>query len=122
MPTDTDTPTTDTDIGEDAVIDTAHDVAIDPHTDTDVAAEFRGSPDELCKGPTANPADLEIDENVRKTFRLEDHPDVTDSIREPLPPGADQIAYVDIDDTIRRTYGYAEQGAGIGYSKSRATR
>jgi hypothetical protein len=25
----------------------------------------------------------------------------------PLLPGADQIAYVDIDDTIRRTYGYA---------------
>lgn len=35
----------------------------------------------------------------------------------PLLPGADQIAYVDIDDTIRRTYGYAKQGAGIGYSK-----
>ncbi|MFE7246149.1 hypothetical protein ACFU9C_50890, partial [Streptomyces sp. NPDC057580] len=26
-------------------------------------------------------------------------------------------AYVDIDDTIRRTYGYAKQGAGYGYSK-----
>ncbi|MEV2226950.1 transposase, partial [Nocardia vinacea] len=35
----------------------------------------------------------------------------------PLLPGADQIAYVDIDDTIRRTYGYGKQGAGIGYSK-----
>jgi hypothetical protein len=35
----------------------------------------------------------------------------------PLLPGADQVAYVDIDDTIRRTYGYAEQGAGSGYSK-----
>jgi hypothetical protein len=35
----------------------------------------------------------------------------------PLLPGADAIAYVDIDDTIRRTYGYAKQGAGIGYSK-----
>lgn len=35
----------------------------------------------------------------------------------PLLPGADQLAYVDIDDTIRRTYGYAKQGVGIGYSK-----
>ncbi|WP_153416156.1 IS1380 family transposase [Nocardia macrotermitis] len=35
----------------------------------------------------------------------------------PLLPGADAAAYVDIDDTIRRTYGYAKQGAGIGYSK-----
>lgn len=35
----------------------------------------------------------------------------------PLLPGADAIAYVDVDDTIRRTYGYAKQGAGIGYSK-----
>ena len=26
------------------------------------------------------------------------------------------ITYVDIDDTIRRTYGYAKQGAGYGYS------
>jgi hypothetical protein len=35
----------------------------------------------------------------------------------PLLPGCGQIAYVDVDDTIRRTYGYAKQGAGIGYSK-----
>jgi hypothetical protein len=35
----------------------------------------------------------------------------------PLLPGAGQVAYVDIDDTIRRTYGYAKQGAGYGYSK-----
>ncbi|MFF3054955.1 hypothetical protein [Streptomyces sp. NPDC057909] len=35
----------------------------------------------------------------------------------PLLPGADQVAYGDIDDTIRRTYGYAKQGAGYGYSK-----
>lgn len=35
----------------------------------------------------------------------------------PLLPGADGVAYVDIDDTIRRTYGYAKHGAGIGYSK-----
>src|SRR3954463_10073306 len=34
----------------------------------------------------------------------------------PLLPGADQVAYVDIDDTIRATHGYAKQGAGFGYS------
>ena len=34
----------------------------------------------------------------------------------PILPGADQIAYVDMDDTIRRTYGYRKDGAGFGYS------
>jgi len=34
----------------------------------------------------------------------------------PLLPGADQVAYLDIDDTIKATYGYAKQGAGYGYS------
>lgn len=34
----------------------------------------------------------------------------------PLLPGADQLAYVDVDDTVRRTYGYAKQGAGRGYT------
>jgi hypothetical protein len=34
----------------------------------------------------------------------------------PLLPGADQIAYVDVDDTIRATHGYAKQGAGYGYT------
>ena len=34
----------------------------------------------------------------------------------PLLAGADQTAYVDIDDTIRATHGYAKQGAGYGYS------
>jgi len=32
-----------------------------------------------------------------------------------LDPAA-AVTYVDIDDTIRRTYGYAKQGAGYGYS------
>jgi hypothetical protein len=36
--------------------------------------------------------------------------------RAPLLPGADQVAYLDIDDTIKATYGYAKQGAGYGYS------
>jgi hypothetical protein len=30
--------------------------------------------------------------------------------------GADRVAYVDIDDTVKATYGYAKQDAGYGYS------
>jgi hypothetical protein len=33
-----------------------------------------------------------------------------------LLPDAARIAYLDVDDTIRATYGYAKQGAGYGYS------
>jgi hypothetical protein len=35
----------------------------------------------------------------------------------PLLPGAEQVTLVDLDDTIRQTYGHAKQGAGYGYSK-----
>ena len=34
----------------------------------------------------------------------------------PILAGAGQGAYVDIDDTIKATYGYAKQGAGHGYT------
>ena len=34
----------------------------------------------------------------------------------PLLPGAAELAYVDLDDTVRQTYGYAKQGAGRGYT------
>lgn len=34
----------------------------------------------------------------------------------PLLVGAEQVTWVDVDDTIRATYGYAKQGAGYGYS------
>jgi hypothetical protein len=34
----------------------------------------------------------------------------------PLLPGADQVAYVDVDDTVKQTYGYAKQGVGYGYT------
>jgi hypothetical protein len=34
----------------------------------------------------------------------------------PLPPDAAQIAYLDVDDTVRQTYGYAKQGTGYGYT------
>jgi Transposase DDE domain group 1 len=34
----------------------------------------------------------------------------------PMLPGADQIAWIDADDTMRGTYGYAKQGVGYGYT------
>jgi Transposase DDE domain group 1 len=34
----------------------------------------------------------------------------------PILPGASAVAFVDIDDTVRETFGYAKQGAGRGYS------
>jgi Transposase DDE domain group 1 len=36
--------------------------------------------------------------------------------RAPLLTGADTLAYLDVDDTVRQTYGYAKQGAGRGYT------
>jgi hypothetical protein len=35
----------------------------------------------------------------------------------PLLAGAGTVAYLDLDDTMRETHGYAKQGAGYGYSK-----
>ena len=34
----------------------------------------------------------------------------------PLLPSAGELAYVDVDDTVKPTFGYAEQGAGRGYT------
>ncbi|HEY6748953.1 MAG TPA: IS1380 family transposase [Mycobacteriales bacterium] len=34
----------------------------------------------------------------------------------PLLPGVEQVAFVDLDDTVKATYGYAKQGAGRGYT------
>jgi len=34
----------------------------------------------------------------------------------PILPGVSTVAFVDIDDTVRETFGYAKQGAGRGYS------
>jgi hypothetical protein len=36
--------------------------------------------------------------------------------RAPLLPGAAELAYIDVDDTVRQTFGYAKQGAGHGYT------
>lgn len=35
----------------------------------------------------------------------------------PILAGADQLVYVDVDDTIRETHGYRKQGAAYGYSR-----
>jgi hypothetical protein len=35
----------------------------------------------------------------------------------PLLPGADTLAFVDVDSMQRRTYGYAKQGSGFGHTK-----
>jgi Transposase DDE domain group 1 len=35
----------------------------------------------------------------------------------PILAGADQVCFVDVDDTIRETHGYHKQGAAYGYSK-----
>jgi hypothetical protein len=34
----------------------------------------------------------------------------------PVLAGADELTYIDVDDTVRQTYGYAKQGAGRGYT------
>jgi len=37
----------------------------------------------------------------------------------PLLPGVSEVAFVDLDDTIREVHGYRKQGAGFGYSRVR---
>jgi Transposase DDE domain group 1 len=36
--------------------------------------------------------------------------------RSPIISASEQLTYLDVDDTIRATFGYAKQGAGYGYS------
>ena len=36
--------------------------------------------------------------------------------RSPLLGGASAVAFVDVDDTVKQTYGYAKHGAGYGYT------
>ena len=36
--------------------------------------------------------------------------------RAPLLTGGDELGYVDVDDTVKPTFGYAKQGAGRGYT------
>jgi hypothetical protein len=37
--------------------------------------------------------------------------------RAPLLPGAESVTFLDLDDTMRQTHGYAKQGVGYGYNK-----
>ena len=37
--------------------------------------------------------------------------------RVPLLPGAERLAYVDVDSLLRRVYGPAKQGAAFGHAK-----
>jgi hypothetical protein len=39
----------------------------------------------------------------------------------PLLPGADQIAFLDLDSTHRQVYGYSKQGAAVGRLKGKKT-
>ncbi|MFI2478874.1 ParB/RepB/Spo0J family partition protein, partial [Nocardia xishanensis] len=75
MPHDTDTPTLDLD--PDTVPDPDPDATSLP-APTDSAAPAAS----VQRGPTLDPALLDIADNVRENFHLEDHPDVTESIRE----------------------------------------
>jgi len=36
-----------------------------------------------------------------------------------LLAGGDQVAFIDVDDTIREVHGYTKQGAAFGYSRGR---
>jgi hypothetical protein len=36
-----------------------------------------------------------------------------------LLAGSDQIAFIDVDDTVREVHGYAKQGAAFGYTGHR---
>jgi hypothetical protein len=38
------------------------------------------------------------------------------AVATPILGGADRVAFVDLDDTVRETYGYAKQGTGRGYT------
>jgi hypothetical protein len=38
------------------------------------------------------------------------------AVATPVLGGADQVGFVDLDDTVRQTYGYAKQGTGRGYT------
>ncbi|TQM32729.1 ParB/RepB/Spo0J family partition protein [Nocardia bhagyanarayanae] len=54
----------------------------DPDRDSTSMPAPTDSAASVQRGPTLDPALLDIADNVRENFRLEDHPDVTESIRE----------------------------------------
>ncbi|MFI7644425.1 IS1380 family transposase [Nonomuraea sp. NPDC049400] len=52
----------------------------------------------------------QLDKSARKLL-------VNLASRTPLLPGADVLAFLDMDSMQRRTYGYAKQGSGFGHTK-----
>jgi hypothetical protein len=55
--------------------------------------------------------------NVRQAEKTSREFLVRLSRRAPLLPGADVLAFVDIDSTQKRVYGHAKQGARFGHTK-----
>ncbi len=71
-----------------------------------------------CRAPTTLGTHLRGYEfgNVRQLDAVASRLLVNLADQVPLLGGADQVAYLVIDDTIRATHGYAKQGAGYGYT------
>jgi hypothetical protein len=57
--------------------------------------------------------------HVRQLDAVARHCLVTLSGQAPLLPGAETFAFLDLDSTIERVYGYAKQGAEYGYTRVR---
>jgi hypothetical protein len=57
--------------------------------------------------------------NVRQLDAVARETLVGVSRQAPLLPGVDQYAFLDVDSTINRVYGYAKQGADYGYTRVR---
>ena len=60
--------------------------------------------------------------HVRQLDAVASRPLIELARRAPLLPGADVLAYLDVDDTLKQTYGYAKQGAGRGYTSPASRR
>lgn len=55
--------------------------------------------------------------NVRQLGKVHRRMLATLAARTPLLPGADVLAFLDVDSMQRRVYGYQKQGAGFGHTK-----
>ncbi|MEV4241353.1 ParB N-terminal domain-containing protein [Nocardia sp. NPDC049737] len=81
MTHDTDTPTIDPDTITPDDTDIPTGIAVESDGSDSEPDDAVAAPSPLW-GPTMDPGLLDVADNVRKNFRLEDHPEVTDSIRE----------------------------------------
>lgn len=59
--------------------------------------------------------------NVRQLHRAHRASPAESAARTPLPPGADTVAFIDVDPTHKRVYGHAKQGAEHGRLKGQRT-